>query len=127
MITEAQATEYISTALGASVPGFIVQASIAEVATAEAAMVAAGYSVAKRTMVQSMAVAILACAGNPARIQSQGAPSGASRSFKHSEDALSALRKSLAHHDSASTVATIIGPDPQNEAWFMASGADENE
>ena len=127
MITEAQAHEYISATLGATVPGFIVQAALSEVATAEPAMVAAGYSISKQTLVQCMAVAILACAGNPARIQSQGAPSGASRSFKHSDDALSALRKSLAHHDSASTVANIIGPDPQNEAWFMASGADDNE
>lgn len=122
MITEAQAQEYISTTLGASVPGFMLQAAIAEVATVEPAMVTAGYSPAKQTLVQFMAVTILACAGNPSRIQSQGAPSGASRSFKHFDDAMSALRKSLAHQDSAGTVADIIGPDPQNDAWFMASG-----
>lgn len=122
MITEAQAQEYITSTLGASVPGFIVQAAIDEVAVAESAMVAALYSQAKQTLVQCMAVTILACSGNPARIQSQGAPSGASRSFKHFDDALSALRKSLAYQDSASTVSQIIGNDPQNDSWFMASG-----
>lgn len=123
MISEAQAQEYITETLGASVPGFIVQAALDEVAAVELEMVSAGYSASKQTLVQCMAVAILSCAGNPTRIQSQGAPSGASRSFKHFDDALSALRKSLAHHDTASTVSQIIGPDPQNEAWFMASGS----
>lgn len=123
MITEAQAQEYITATLGASVPGFIVQTAIDEVATVEQRMVDAGYSVPKQTLVQSMAVAILACAGNPSRVQSQGAPSGASRSFRHFDDALTALRKSLAFHDVASTVAEIIGPDPQKDAWFMVSGA----
>ena len=123
MITEAQAQEYITATLGASVPGFMLQAAIAEVATVEPAMVSAGYSESKQTLVQCMAVTILACAGNPSRIQSQGAPSGASRSFKHFDEALSALRKSLAHQDSAGVVADIIGPDPQRDAWFMVSGA----
>lgn len=122
MITEAQAQEYITATLGASVPGFIIQAAIDEVATVENLMVSAGYSSSKQTLVQCMAVTIIACAGNPARIQSQSAPSGASRSFKHFDDALSALRKSLAHNDTASTVSQIIGNDPQNDSWFMASG-----
>jgi hypothetical protein len=123
MITLAQAQEYISATLGATVPAFLVQAACDQVATTEQTMIDAGYPAFKQVLVQSMAVTLIACAGNPARIQSQGAPSGASRSFKHFDDALSALRKSLAHQDSAGTVANIIGPDPQNDAWFMASGA----
>jgi hypothetical protein len=119
MITLAQAQEYIAATLGASVPGFIVQAALDQVAAAEPSMIAAGYTASQVTLVQSMATAIVACAGNPARIQSQGAPSGASRSFKHFDDALSALRKSLQHLDSANTTTNIVGPDPQADAWAM--------
>lgn len=121
MITVAQAQEYITASLGASVPGFLVQAAIDEVATAEPAMVSAGYSASRQTLVQCMAVAILACMGNPARLQSQGAPSGASRSFKHFDDALTSLRRSLEQQDVAGTVSSIVGQDPQKpSAWAMA-------
>lgn len=112
MITAEQAAEYLDASLGVTLPSFIVQAAADEVAALETAMVDAGYSATKRTMVQSMAVAILAAAGDPKRLQSQGAPSGASRSFKHSDKALSALRRSLAAQDTAGITADLIGPDP---------------
>ncbi|MBB3193941.1 DUF7370 family protein [Roseateles terrae] len=119
MITSTQATEYLDQALGVSVPSFIVDAAVAEVATAEAAMVAAGYGTSKQVLVQSMAVAIKAAAGSPRRIQSQGAPSGASRSFKNPDGDLTALRRSLAALDTAGTVAAIVGPDPAGSTLFM--------
>ena len=118
MITTQQATEYLDQALGVSLPGFIVQAAVDKVATAEAAMVSAGYSAADQVLIQCIAVALVAAAGAPRRIQSQGAPSGASRSFKNTDSALTALRNSLAALDTAGTVAAIVGPDPENAAFF---------
>lgn len=119
MITSAQARQYLDQALGISVPDFIVDAAVAKVATAEAAMVTAGYSAETQLLVQSYAVAIIAAAGAPRRIQSQGAPSGASRSFKNQDDALTALRRSLAGLDTAGTVSALIGPDPASNTLFM--------
>lgn len=119
MITAAQATQYLDQALGVSVPGFIVDAAVAKVATAEAAMVTAGYSAADQVLVQSMAVALIAAAGAPRRIQSQGAPSGASRSFTNEKAAMSALRRSLAALDTAGTVSALIGPDPATATLLM--------
>lgn len=119
MITSTQATEYLEKSLGASVPSFIVDAAIQKVATAEAAMASAGYSAADQTLIQCMAVAIIAAAGSPRRIASQGASSGASRSFKNPDGDLTALRKSLASLDTAGTTAALVGQNPQASTMFM--------
>lgn len=119
MITAEQAAEYLDASLGVTLPAFIVQAAVDEVAALESAMTTAGYSATKRTLVQSMAVAILAAAGDPRRLQSQGAPSGASRSFKNSDKALTALRRSLAAQDTAGITAALIGPDPSAGTLLM--------
>lgn len=119
MITSTQAQQYLDEALGVGVPSFIVDAAVAKVATAEAAMVSAGYSAQDQTLIQCMAVALIAAAGSPRRIQSQGAPSGASRSFKSPDGDLSALRRSLASLDTAGTVSALIGPDPSSPAMLL--------
>lgn len=119
MISSAQATQYLDQALGVGMPSFIVDAAIAKVATAEDAMIAAGYSDADQTMVQAMAVALIAAAGDPRRIGSQGAPSGASRSFRYRDSDLSALRRSLASLDTAGTVTALVGVDPSAATMFM--------
>lgn len=119
MITAAQAIEYLDTALGVSVPSFIVDAAIAKVGAVEADMIAAGYSSADQVLIQCMAVAIVAASGAPRRIQSQGAPSGASRSFKNEDGALSALRRSLASIDTAGVTTSLVGSDPVNASMFM--------
>jgi hypothetical protein len=118
MITTAQAAEFLDKELGISPPSYIVQAAVDTIATAEAAMVTAGYSPAKQVLVQSMAVAIVAAPGAPRRIQSQGAPSGASRAFKNAEDAMTALRRQLAELDTAGTVADLVGTDPSYGTFF---------
>lgn len=112
MISTAQAQQYLDQALGITVPTFVVTAAVEKVEAAEPAMVAAGYTEATRTLIQSMAVALIAAAGAPRRINSQGAPSGASRSFKYSDQDMSALRRSLAALDTAGTVTALVGPDP---------------
>lgn len=119
MITSAQATEYLDATLGITVPSYVVDAAVASVATAEAAMTTAGYSAATATLIQSMAVAIIAAAGDPRRIASQGAPSGASRSFRYADNQLSALRRSLGALDTAGTVSALVGPDPSMGTLFM--------
>lgn len=119
MITSTQAQQYLDQALGVSVPVFIVEAAVAKVATAEAAMVAAGYSTMDQILIQSMAVAIVASAGAPRRIASQGAASGASRSFKNFDASLTALRRSLAALDTAGTVADLVGIDPASSTLLM--------
>ena len=119
MITSTQAAQYLDQALGVSVPGFIVDAAVAKVGTAEAAMTTASYTAADQVLIQCLAVAIIASAGSPRRIASQGAPSGASRSFKNPDGDLSALRRSLAALDTAGTVTALVGADPAAATLFM--------
>ena len=117
MITSTQATQYLDQAMGVGVPSFLVDAAVAKVATAEAAM--AAYSAHDQILIQCMAVAIIAAAGAPRRVSSQGAASGASRGFKYSDKDLSALRRALAALDTAGTVSALVGPDPVSASMFM--------
>lgn len=119
MISTSQALEYLDQALGVALPDFLVAAAVETVEACEPAMASAGYSEATQVRIQCMAVALIAAAGAPRRIQSQGAPSGASRSFKNTDTALSALRRSLVALDTAGTVTAAVGPDPAAGTMFM--------
>jgi hypothetical protein len=120
VITSTQAQQYLDQALGVSVPLFIVDGAVAKVAAAEPAMVAAGYTASDRVLIQTYAVALIASAGAPRRIASQGAASGASRSFKNFDASLTALRRALADLDTAGTVSTLVGIDPAaSSSLFM--------
>ena len=119
MISVEQAAQYLDEALGITLPGFFVSAAVSRVSDIEDAMFDAGYTDEQVTMIQSMTVAILASAGAPRRLQSQGAPSGASRSFKHTDNALSALRRSLKAADPKGTTLALVGPDPSAANLLM--------
>ena len=119
MITSAQATQYLDQMLGVGAPAFLIDAAIADVATYEPALIAAGYSSSTIVRIQCMATAILVAAGDPKRTSSQGAASGASRSFKFKDGDLSALRRSLTALDTAGIVAELIGADPAGAAFMM--------
>ena len=115
MITSTQAIQYLDQALGVGVPGFLVDAAVAKVATADLS----GYSAHDQIMLQCMAVAIIAAAGAPRRIGNQGAASGASRGFKYSDKDLTALRRSLLALDTAGILTALVGPDPAGASMFM--------
>ena len=117
MITSAQATQYLDQALGVGVPGFLVDAAVAKVEAVEPDM--AIYAEHDQIIMQCMAVAIIAAAGAPRRVSSQGAPSGASRGFKYSDKDLSALRRSMAALDTAGVLSALVGPDPAAATLFM--------
>lgn len=119
MITPTQATEYLDKALGVSLPSFVVLAACDSVEAVEPAMFAAGYTEPQMELMQAMAVAILATGGAAKRTASQGAPSGASRSFKHDDKALTNLRRSLAAMDTAATLTALLGPDPASTSTLL--------
>lgn len=120
MITTEQAAEYLDASLGITLPGFIVQAAVDDVAALETALQAAGYTAAAIVRIECMAVALVAAAGDPRKIKSQGAPSGASRSFDNADDALRKLRRSLAALDTAGVTAALVGADPSTGTLFFS-------
>lgn len=119
MISTAQAAQFLDQAVGVTLPPFLLAAAVETVEAAEPAMFAAGYSEATQTRIQCMAVALIAGADSARRIASQSAPSGASRSFKYADAALSQMRRTLAALDPAGTVADLVGPDPVAATLFM--------
>jgi len=119
IVSQGEVKQYMDYALGITLPEFIVQAAMDKFETVETALDDAGYSDADKTLMAAMAITIIACAGAPRRIQSQGAPSGASRSFKNIDNALSALRRSLLGLDTAGVLTDLIGPDPAMATVFM--------
>lgn len=119
MISATQAGQYIDQTLGISVPGFLLAAVVEQVEAVEPAMQDAGYDEPTQIQIQCMAVALIAARGSPRRIASQGAPSGASRSFKNDDKALTALRRSLAELDTAGTVTALVGTDPTTTTLLM--------
>ena len=121
MISTTQAAEYLDKTLGISVPSFVLSAAVEKVEAVEPDMVAAGYDDATQTLIQAYAVAIIAAGGDPRRINSQSAPSGASRSFKNGDAALSALRRALEALDTAGTVTDLVGPDPAAATLFLVA------
>lgn len=119
MISPTQARQYLDQALGVGMPDFLVASAVEEVEAFEPAMIAAGYTEGVQVRIQCMAVALLCAAGDPRRLTSQGAPSGASRGFKYADKDLSALRRSLAALDTAGIVSDLVGPDPTAPALLM--------
>ena len=58
MITSAQATQYLDQMLGVGAPGFLIDAAVADVATYEAALTAAGYTASTIVRIECMATAM---------------------------------------------------------------------
>ena len=121
MISATQAAQYLDQAVGISLPAFVVAAAVEKVEAVEPAMIDAGYDDATQTLVQCMAVALIAAKGAPRRVTNQGAPSGASRAFKYTDADLSALRRSLEDLDTAGTCTAIVGADPAAASLFMVA------
>jgi hypothetical protein len=119
VITATQAQQYLSESLGVSVPSFIVDAAVATVGAVEQRMIDAGYDATRRLLVQTYAVTLIAAAGAPRRIASQGAPSGASQSFKNFDNSLTQLRRTLAGLDTAGITGPLVGVDPATNTLFM--------
>jgi hypothetical protein len=119
VISPTQAQQYLDQLLGVGSPAFLISSAVEEVEAYESAMAAAGYSEGVQVRIQCMAVALLVAAGDPRRLTSQSAPSGAARGFKYSDKDLSALRKSLAALDTAGVVSALVGPDPNSPTLLM--------
>jgi hypothetical protein len=119
LITLAEAKQYLDMALSVAMPDFVVRAAIDKTVPFVPALAEAGYSAPDQQMIQCMAVALIAVGGNPRRLTSQSAPSGASRSFKLNGIDLQALRRALIALDPAGVMAEVVGPDPTSNTLFM--------
>ncbi|QMN62840.1 hypothetical protein HVW67_10215 [Citrobacter freundii] len=100
-ITAAQVKQQLSALGYTTVPDFMIDAYLCKLAKIEPCLIAAGYDDCDLVLIQVYAVTLMALTAYTQRIKSQGAPSGASRSFEYGEDGITWLRNSLAQLDTS--------------------------
>lgn len=119
LLTNGNVIQYLDEVLGMKIPEVVVTHAVEKVSAYEAALTAAGYVHADMVLIELYSAVIIAAAGSPRRIQSQGAPSGASRSFQNDAKALIALRNALTGLDTAGVMVDAVGPDPSQRTMLM--------
>ena len=87
-ITAEQVKQQLS-ALGYSIPEFMIDAYLCKLDSIQECLEASGYDECDLILIQVYAVTLMALTAYSQRIKSQSAPSGASRSFEYSGDVTS--------------------------------------
>lgn len=98
-ITAAQVKQQLSALGYTTVPDFMIDTYLCKLAKIEMCLEGAGYDDCDLVLIQVYAVTLMALTAYTQRIKSQGAPSGASRSFEYGDDSITWLRDSLARLD----------------------------
>ncbi|MBF4176839.1 DUF7370 family protein [Lelliottia nimipressuralis] len=106
-ITAEQVKQQLS-ALGYSIPEFMIDAYLCKLDSIQECLEASGYDECDVILIQVYAVTLMALTAYSQRIKSQSAPSGASRSFEYSGDVTSMRDALLALDTSGCTSALPI-------------------
>ncbi len=104
-ITAAQVKQQLS-ALGYSIPDFMIDAYLCKLDGIRQCLEASGYDDCDLMLIQVYAVTLMAITAFSQRIKSQSAPSGASRSFDYSGD-IKTMRNTLAALDKSGCTADL--------------------
>ncbi len=104
-ITAAQVKQQLS-ALGYTIPDFMIDAYLCKLKSISQCLEAAGYDECDMMLIQMYAVTLMAITAYSQRIKSQSAPSGASRSFDYTGD-VKTMRDSLAALDTAGCTGSL--------------------
>lgn len=104
-ITAEQVKQQLS-ALGYTIPDFMIDAYLCKLGSIQACLDAAGYDDCDLVLIQVYAVTLMALTAYTQRIKSQGAPSGASRSFDYTGDVTN-LRDQLTALDTTGCTANL--------------------
>lgn len=104
-ITAAQVKQQLS-ALGYTIPDFMIDAYLCKLEGISQCLEAAGYDECDMMLIQMYAVTLMAITAYSQRIKSQSAPSGASRSFDYTGD-VKTMRDTLAALDTAGCTGSL--------------------
>lgn len=104
-ITAAQVKQQLS-ALGYTIPDFMIDAYLCKLESISQCLEAAGYDECDMMLIQMYAVTLMAITAFSQRIKSQSAPSGASRSFDYTGD-VKTMRYTLAALDTAGCTGSL--------------------
>lgn len=125
MITTEDAAAYLAE-LGLSVPAAVLACIVEKANSAEACMIGAGYDACDITLSLLYLTGMLAISAGGRRIKSQGAPSGASRSFEYGTitEQMRQLRASLQVLDASGCTTALqpAEPGPRAGLWIGKGG-----
>ncbi|MCT4709499.1 hypothetical protein MUA04_04755 [Enterobacteriaceae bacterium H11S18] len=119
-ITAEQVKQQLS-ALGYTIPEFMIDAYLCKLDSIQECLEAAGYDDCDVVLIQVYAVTLMALTAYSQRIKSQSAPSGASRSFDYSGDVTS-MRNSLSALDTAGCTESLPIDVGSSVGLFMVVG-----
>ena len=120
-ITLADAKAYLAE-LGYSIPDTVLNLLITKANGIDACLEGAGYDDATQTLIKLYAVALMSASSGARRIKSQGAPSGASRSFDYDDEGLANLRTALSLADTSGCTTALPISAGQSAGFFMVLG-----
>lgn len=120
-ITAAQVKQQLSALGYTTVPDFMIDAYLCKMAKIEPCLIAAGYDDCDLMLIQVYAVTLMALTAYTQRIKSQGAPSGASRSFDYSDSVLN-MRDALLALDTSGCTSEMPIDVGQKVGMFLVVG-----
>ena len=118
----AEDVKSLLTELGYSIPDVLLTPILDEVNGIDACLEGAGYSTSAQTLIKLYAAALMSASSGARRIKSQGAPSGASRSFDYDDEGLSNLRTALSLADISGCTESLPISAGQSAGFFMVLG-----
>lgn len=111
--------------LGYTIPSALLTPILCAVDKIDACLDGAGYDDCTQTLIKLYAAALMSASSGARRLKSQGAPSGASRSFDYSDDGVEDLRTALSLADtSGCTDALPISAGSRVGFFMVVGGAD---
>lgn len=108
--------------LGYSIPDSLLTPILCRVNSIIDCMNEAGYDDCTQQLILMYAAALMATSSGARRIKSQGAPSGASRSFEYGDDSINWLRDSLAKLDTSGCTSELPISAGNSVGLFMVVG-----
>jgi hypothetical protein len=108
--------------LGYAIPGALLAPILCMVNKIIPCLNGAGYDDCSAKLILMYAAALMATSSGARRLKSQGAPSGASRSFEYGEDSITWLRDSLARLDTSGCSSELPISAGNSVGLFMVVG-----
>lgn len=110
------------TELGYAIPSALLTPILCRVNGIDECLDGAGYDDCTQQLIKLYATALMSASSGARRLKSQGAPSGASRSFDYGDDAITWLRDSLSSLDTAECTASLPITAGASVGFFMVAG-----
>ncbi|MGB7799810.1 DUF7370 family protein [Buttiauxella sp.] len=120
-ITPADMQAFLSE-LGYAIPIALLTPILCQVNKIIPCMVGAGYDECTQQLIMLYAAALMSASSGARRLKSQGAPSGASRSFEYGEDSITWLSDSLARLDTSGCTGELPISAGNSVGLFMVVG-----